>query len=221
MLAIGAARRADGTTIGITRIGNFSFETTGFLGLSAGSDGQLEVRGFPSWLTLPSYRGLSTGRRWHFFFAWVFVLNGLVYLLHSFATGHAQRDLIPARDQLKTIPHAISEHLRLRFPKGEEAKTYNVLQKLAYAGIIFGVLPMTILAGLTMSPALNAAFPFLLDIFGGRQSARTLHFIGASLIVLFVLVHVVMVFASGFWNNMKSMITGRYAIEPMDRTDER
>jgi thiosulfate reductase cytochrome b subunit len=220
VLALQAARQEDGTYTGVTRVGGIAFDTTGVLGLSRDEDGELEARGFPRWITLPSYRDLATGRRWHFFFAWVFVLNLLVYLFHSFASGHVARDLAPSKTELGHIGQSVWEHLRFRFPKGEEAKRYNVLQKLAYLVGIFLVLPVTILAGLTLSPGLDAAFPGLLDLFGGRQSARTIHFIGATLIVLFVLVHVFMVFVSGLWNNLRSMITGRYRIESPEAGDE-
>jgi thiosulfate reductase cytochrome b subunit len=212
ILSMRAVQRDDGSYAGITTIGSKSFDTTGVLGLS-GSGENLESRGFPAWITLPSYRDLATGRRWHFAFAWLFVLNGLAYLIYTIASGHARRDLAPTRGELEHIGASISEHVRFHFPKGEEAKRYNVLQKLAYLALIFGLLPLAILSGLTMSPALDAVFPFLLDLFGGRQSARTVHFLCASGIVLFVLVHVFMVLVSGVWNNLRSMITGRYAIE--------
>jgi thiosulfate reductase cytochrome b subunit len=212
VLSMRTVQRDDGSYAGLTTVGSWTFNTTGVLGLS-GSGGNLESRGFPSWITLPSYRDLATGRRWHFAFAWLFVLNGLAYLAYSLWSGHARRDLAPTRSELEHIGTSVSEHIRFRFPKGEEAKHYNVLQKLAYLAVIFGLLPLVVLSGLTMSPALDAAFPFLLDIFGGRQSARTVHFLCAIGIVLFVLVHVFMVFASGLWNNLRSMITGRYAIE--------
>jgi thiosulfate reductase cytochrome b subunit len=212
ILSMRAVQRDDGSYAGITTIGSHTFDTTGVLGLS-GSGENLESRGFPAWITLPSYRDLATGRRWHFAFAWLFVLNGLAYLIYTIASGHARRDLAPTRGELEHIGTSISEHIRFHFPKGEEAKRYNVLQKLAYLAVIFGLLPLAILSGLTMSPALDAVFPFLLDLFGGRQSARTVHFLCASGIVLFVLVHVFMVLVSGVWNNLRSMITGRYAIE--------
>jgi thiosulfate reductase cytochrome b subunit len=221
VLTIGAEGGADGALTGFTTVGGHKFDTTGFLGLSTGYDGEPERRAFPSWLTWPGYRDLATGRLWHFFFAWAFVLNGLAYLTHSFLTGHVRRDLAPTKPELKHIGASITEHLRFRFPKGEEARRYNVLQKLAYLGIIFAVLPVTILAGLTMSPALNAAFPFMLDVFGGRQSARTIHFIGATTIVLFVFVHVFMVLVSGLWNNLRSMITGWYVIEATEGRHDR
>jgi thiosulfate reductase cytochrome b subunit len=214
VLSMDAVQREDGSYAGVTTIGSTSFDTTGVLGLSRDASGELDARGFPSWITLPSYRDLATGRRWHFFFAWLFVLNGLAYLAYSFLSGHVRRDLAPSGDELRDVPRSLWEHLRLHFPKGEAAKRYNVLQKLAYLAVIFVLLPLTILSGLTMSPAMDAAFPFLLDFFGGRQSARTVHFLCATGIVLFVLVHVVMVLLSGVWNNLRSMITGRYAIEP-------
>jgi thiosulfate reductase cytochrome b subunit len=211
VFAMGAVRGADGAPLGVTQILSKTFDTTGLFGLSK-TGGETTARGFPSWITLPSYQDLATGRRWHFFFAWLFVINGLVYIAHSIATGH-WRQLVPTGAQIRHIGGAIREHLLLRFPKGEEAKSYNVLQKLAYFGVIVVLIPVLILAGLTMSPAMDAAFPWLLDIFGGRQSARTIHFVAGALILLFVLVHVLMVLLSGVWNNIRSMITGKYRIE--------
>lgn len=212
---------ADGDTLkGVTRIGALEIPTTGSLGASV-VDGELRARGFPAWITIPSYRDLAQGRRWHFFFAWLFVINGLVYLVYGFFAGHFRRDLAPSRDQLAPahIAHEIAEHARLRFPKGEEARRYNALQKLAYLGVVFVLLPVMVLTGLTMSPGMDAAVPWLVDLFGGRQSARSIHFIAASLTVLFVIVHLAMVLVSGVWNNLRSMITGRYAIEA-DRSVE-
>ncbi|UXN64829.1 cytochrome b/b6 domain-containing protein [Phyllobacterium sp. A18/5-2] len=212
-ISIGAFR--DGDTIkGVTRIGALAINTTGVLGASK-EDGELSPRAFPSWITIPSYQDLATGRRWHFFFAWFFVINGLVYLLYGSIAGHFRRDLVPTRDQLTPthLAHEISEHARLRFPKGEEARHYNSLQKLAYVGVIFILLPLMVLTGLTMSPGFNSIFPWLLDVFGGRQSARTIHFIAASLLVAFVIVHIAMVLVSGVWNNLRSMITGYYVLK--------
>jgi thiosulfate reductase cytochrome b subunit len=216
VLSMRAVEQPDGNYRGITTNGSAQFDTTGVLGLSRDASGEYENRGFPSWITLPSYRDLATGRRWHFFFAWLFVLNGLAYLIYAAWSGHVRRDLAPTRSQLRHIGQSIWEHVRFHFPKGEEAKSYNVLQKLAYLAVIFGLLPLVVLTGLTMSPALNAAFPFMLDVFGGRQSARTIHFLCATGITLFVVVHLVMVVATGTWNNIRSMITGRYVIEPVE-----
>jgi len=199
---------------GITTVGAQRFDTTGLFGWS-GKEGMREQRGFPAWATIPSWRDLAAGRRWHFFFAWLFVVNGLIYLAWSLVGGHLRKDLLPTRAQLspKHILHEIGTHARLKFPKGEEARRYNAIQKLTYLAVILVLLPAMLATGLSMSPGFNATLPWLTDLFGGRQSARTIHFISASLIVLFVLVHVVMVIVSGLWNNIRSMITGRYAIE--------
>lgn len=215
VLSMGAARTPEGETIGVTQILGKNFDTTGLFGLSKVSDDRYGARGFPSWATIPGYQDLASGRRWHFFFAWLFVINGLVYVACAIASGH-WRQLVPTGAQLRHIGATIHEHLLLRFPKGEEAKSYNVLQKLAYFGVIFVLVPILILAGLTMSPAMNAAFPWLLDIFGGRQSARTIHFVAAALILLFVFVHVLMVLLSGVFNNLRSMITGKYRIDDVE-----
>jgi thiosulfate reductase cytochrome b subunit len=200
---------------GQTKIGPILLNTTGLLGASTGPDGLLTVRGMPAWATLPSYQDLSTGRRWHFFFAWLFVINGLVYVIAGFVTRHFQRDLLPTRDEIKPrhLIQDIWDHARLKLPKGEAAKSYNVLQKLAYLAAILLLIAM-VLTGLTMSPGVNAAAPFLLDLFGGRQSARTLHFLSANLLVAFIVVHVAMVFLAGPINEIGSMITGRYRVPP-------
>jgi thiosulfate reductase cytochrome b subunit len=199
---------------GVLRLGPLSLETTGLLGASK-EDGALAARGFPSWLTIPSYQDLAAGRRWHFFFAWLFAINGAVYLVAGLVSRHFRRDLLPTRAELAPahLAHEVAEHARLRFPKGAAARRYNVLQKLSYMGVGFVLLPLMVLTGLTMSPGMDSAFHVLLDVFGGRPSARSLHFICASLLVAFVVVHIVMVLVSGVWNNLRSMVTGKYAIE--------
>ncbi|KAA1177274.1 hypothetical protein FP026_25635 [Rhizobium tropici] len=212
-LSIGTVQDGDSTR-GVLRVGSLSVATTGILGVSrVGSD--VTERGFPSWATIPSYQDLATGRRWHLFFAWLFVINGSIYLLYGFLGGHFRRDLAPSPDELSPshLKQEIADHARLHFPKGEKARHYNVLQKLSYLIVIFILLPLMLATGLTMSPSMDAGFPFLLDFFGGRQSARSIHFICAWSIVFFVLVHVAMVILSGLWNNMRSMITGRYRIK--------
>lgn len=199
---------------GYFQLGTLRFDTTGFLGASK-DEGIMMPRAFPAWLTLPAWQDLGAGRHWHFFFAWLFVINGLVYLLDSLWRGHFRRDLLPDRRELG-LRHLWQEtinHARLRFARGKEARHYNALQKITYLLVIVILLPVMVLTGLTMSPAIDAAFPFLLDLFGGRPSARTLHFITANLLLLFVVVHVLMVLVSGVWNNLRSMITGRYAIK--------
>jgi len=201
----------DGRDVGITRILGHDFHTTGVLGLSL-EDGSASERGFPSWITLPGQQWLSLGRRWHFFFAWVLVINGILYLAYSLRSGHLRRDLQPTRRDWRSFGKSIIDHLRFRHPVGEEARTYNVLQKLAYLAVIFVVLPFVILMGLGMSPRMDSLWPGWVDLVGGRQSARTLHFIGAAALVLFVGVHVFEVIVTGLWNNLRSMITGKYRI---------
>lgn len=215
-VAVGAGTRA-GQPVGVTQIGDAVFETTGVLGWS-GKPGLKENRAFPAWATLPSYRSLADGRRWHFAFAWLFVLNGLVYLLTNLANGHLRRDLAPSRDELRPrhLWREVLDHARLRFPKGADARRYNALQKLAYLAVILVVLPLMVLTGLAMSPGMNAAWPWLPELFGGRQSARTIHFLSASAVVLFVLVHVVMVLVSSPWNSLRAMVTGRFSIRGED-----
>ena len=213
VLSMGAVEDGNGLR-GVTTIFGYAIPTTGVLGLSGDAESGYENRGFPWWSTLPGRRDLAMGRRWHFFFAWLFLLNGLAYLLWSLGSGHLRRDLAPSRTDLAHIGTSIREHAQLRFSKGDEAKRYNVLQKLAYLGVALVLLPLMLLTGLGMSPGMDAAFPLLLDIFGGRQTARTIHFIAATGIVIFVVVHLVMVLLSGVWNNLRSMITGRYVVEP-------
>jgi thiosulfate reductase cytochrome b subunit len=212
---IGAEATDTAHPVGFVRAGKLKVTTTGVLGWSM-EMGQGEARAFPAWLTVPSFRDLASGRRWHFFWAWALVLNGLVYLGFGLARRHIQRDLLPTPAELKLshILHDIIEHARLRFPRGEAAKRYNVLQKLAYVGVIFLVLPVMVLSGLTMSPGFDSAAPWLLDLFGARQSARTIHFITANLVVAFIIVHLTMVLLAGPINEVRSMITGRYEIRP-------
>jgi len=214
-VSIGAVQRPNGEVEGVTQIGSAKFDTTGVLGWS-GKPGSRQPVAFPSWATVPSERDLADSRRWHFFFAWLFVLNGLVYWLVGLGGGHIVKDLAPTRRDLapRNLWHEIVTHAKLRFPKGEEARHYNVLQKGAYLAVVLILLPLMVLTGLTMSPGVDAGAPWLVVLFGGRQTARTIHFLTAFTLVGFVLLHVFMVVASGTWNNIRSMITGRYAIQP-------
>lgn len=212
ILSLYSETDSSGQMHGVTQIGSAHFDTTGVLGASK-EDGQWADRGFPSWATLPGPQWLAMGRLWHFFFAWFFGLNGLAFAAYAFWSGHF-RDLLPTTADLKHLGREIADHLRLRFPKGEAAKHYNALQKLAYFTVVFVLGPLVVLTGLTMSPTMDSAFHFLPWIFGGRQSARTIHFICAFSFLGFFIIHIVMVVLSGTWNNIRSMITGRYAIPP-------
>ena len=138
--------------------------------------------------------------------------TGWSYVAYGAASRHLARDLAPDRNDWRSIGRSIRDHLRFRHPTGEAAKRYNVLQKLAYLVVIFVLLPLIILMGIAMSPWMNSALPGWVDLFGGRQAARTLHFVAAWLLVAFVAIHVFEVIVSGLWNHLRSMITGRYRI---------
>jgi len=212
LLSLHAEVTSDQTPVGVAQVFGHNFPTTGVLGLSE-DNGRLVERGFPAWITIPSQQDLATGRVWHFFFVWIFVVNGLVYLGYTLITRHFWRDLLPTREQLRHVGASVLDHLRLRFPRGEEATRYNVLQKLTYLAVILVLLPLVVLTGLSMSPGIDAAIPWLPQLFGGRQSARTLHFVAAWVIVLFTVVHVLALILSSPWNGLRSMVTGRFVVK--------
>ena len=209
-LQIGATQ----ANTGFLRIGNLTVETTGLLGRWTDSDGQVRNRAFPSWATLPQGYNLAIARRWHLSFAWLFAVGVTAYLIRSLVNRHLQRDLVPTAEEVKPshVWADIKHHAKLQFPTGEAARRYNVLQKFAYLSVLILLIPGMILTGFTMSPGLDAALPWLLDLFGGRQSARSLHFIFAMGIVAFILVHLLMVVLAGPINEVRSMITGRYRL---------
>ena len=215
VLDIGA-RMSGQKIIGVTRVGSYEFDTTGFLGAFPTASGEVDNRAFPSWLTVPTTQWLAMARKWHFFFAWLFVINGLAYIAWAVFSRHLSRDLAPTRRDWRTIGRSIVDHVRFKHPSGDEAKRYNVLQKLAYLAVIFVLLPLIVLMGLGMSPWVNAIVPGWVDVVGGRQSARTIHFIVAWLLVGFVIIHVFEVIVSGLWNHLRSMITGRYRVPQGD-----
>jgi thiosulfate reductase cytochrome b subunit len=212
VLEIGARRGANGEPQGVTRVFGKEFDTTGWLGVIRGEDGQYTRSTFPHWMMLPGPQWLAMARSWHFFFAWVFLLNGLAFVAYTIASRHLSRDLAPTREEIRGIGASIRDHLRFKHPTGEAAKRYNVLQKLAYLAVIFFLLPLIVLMGLAMSPWLDALLTGWVDMVGGRQSARSIHFLVAWILVAFVFIHVFQVIVTGLWNNLRSMITGRYRI---------
>ena len=197
---------------GLTTLFGHEFDTTGYLGARVKADGRSDTNAFPLWLTIPGSYSLAQARDWHFFFAWLFVFNGALYLVYSFISGHVRRDLAPSADELRTIGSSIKDHVRFKHPTGVAATRYNVLQKLTYLIVIFVLLPLIVLMGMAMSPGLDALLTGWVDLFGGRQSARTIHFVVAWLLVAFVLIHVFEVIISGLFNHMRSMITGYYRV---------
>jgi Ni/Fe-hydrogenase b-type cytochrome subunit len=173
-------------------------------------------RPMPGWATIPSTYNLAAARRWHLAFAWLLVVGLILFLVTSLINRHARRDLAPSRDEVtpKHIWHSIREHARLHFPTGDAALRYNILQKLSYVIVIFVLLPLMVLTGLTMSPGMDAAWPWLVDLFGGRQTARSIHFVTAAALLGFIIVHLVMVVLAGPINEIRSMITGRFRVPP-------
>jgi len=205
----------DGARKGVTTVLGRPFDTTGLLGYS--SDMR---RGFPAWATLPGPQWLAMGRRWHLFFAWVFVVNGLIFGLYAVLSRHLTTDLFPWWNDLRGLGRSLLDHLLFRHPKGDEAKRYNVLQKIAYTGVIFGLGPLIVLTGLSMSPMVDAAFPILPALFGGRQAARTIHFVACFAFIGFVVVHLTMVAVTGLWNNLRSMLTGWFTITEQEGSQD-
>lgn len=203
---------------GFARLGPVKVNTTGVLGVWPAADGTIQHRAFPHWLTIPSSYSLAHARLWHLFFAWILAVGLAAYLLLSLINRHAQKDLAPTLDEVRPshIWQDIKDHARLRFPVGRAALRYNILQKLSYVAVLFVFLPLIILTGLTMSPQMDSGWSFLVQLFGGRQSARSIHFIVAWLLVGFFIVHVVMVVLAGPINELRSMITGRYRL-PKER----
>jgi thiosulfate reductase cytochrome b subunit len=157
---------------------------------------------------LPDQNGWS--RYLHFQSAWVAVLTGLLYVVCALFQGHFRQNLLPARADLswRGFSTVIARHLRLRRASDEDAWSYNVLQRLTYLLVIFGLFPLVIWTGLAMSPAFASAVPVAVTALGGQQSARTIHFFAAVFLLLFLLTHVVMVGLSGFRNRVQAMIAG-------------
>jgi thiosulfate reductase cytochrome b subunit len=204
----------DAGDTGFVELAGVRVETTGVLGIWTNPEGEVKRRAFPYWVTIPSGYDLQAARRWHFTFAWILAVALTLYMLRSLWNGHVRNDLHIRKSEwsLAHIWHDIKDHARLRFPTGAAAKDYNILQKFAYISVIFVMLPLIIMTGLTMSPAMNAAWPWLLDLFGGRQSARSIHFLCAFGLVGFFFVHMAMVVLAGPVNEVRSMITGRYRL---------
>ncbi len=206
LLSIGV-KEEDGDVRGYTVVFGHPIDTTGWLGLQYTDMGP-SARAFPSWITIPGFFWLAGGRRWHFFFGWLFVINGLLYFVYNLLNGHVRKYIFTPRAAAK-VPAMILYYLRLRrqSPQDEE---YNPLQKLAYTSVFLLLVPVVLLSGMAMSPQLNMAFNWLPAAFGGRQAARTIHFILAFGFILFTFGHVFMVLTTGVVNNMRSMLTGWY-----------
>lgn len=170
----------------------------------------LELPHWPGWATIPGSYNLALSRRWHLFFALILAFNLLIFMIVSLANKHFQRDLTIRRREIAPghLWHDIKEHLALRFHDPKDPAAFNVLQKISYAAVIFGLLPLIIFTGLSLSPGINASWPWLLDLFGGRASARSIHFLAMVGLLGFVVVHLALVILAGPIREVGSMITG-------------
>jgi thiosulfate reductase cytochrome b subunit len=203
VLSIEGMESMDGPE-GWLQIGSKRVFTTHVLGYGPNGEGSESIRAFPSWATIPAYQDLADGRRWHLFFAWVFVICALVYARWAFA-------LRPTLADLKALPAALKSHL---LPWRVKAQAHlNPMQKITYFGVVFVVAPIVILSGLALGPSVDAWAPWLPALFGGRQFARIWHFGGMIALILFFGIHIVMVALTGVWNNLRSMITGWLVVE--------
>ncbi|MGH7683860.1 MAG: cytochrome b/b6 domain-containing protein [Vulcanimicrobiaceae bacterium] len=210
LFSIAGGVASSGHPMGVTQLFAWRFITTGWLGYASDGEGGMTARAFPGWITFPGYQDLASGRRWHFFFAWIFVLAGVAYWI----SGGARRDigliLLRVADMPKLWPMT-QYYLRLRSEPPEYGK-YNPLQKLAYTLVLFVLAPLIVVTGLALSPGIDAVAHPLTAIFGGRQSARLWHFSLMLALLAFFGVHLVLVATTGIANNMRSMITGWYRL---------
>ena len=199
---------------GFLRVGELQVRTTGVLGRWTDDDGQPVNRAFPDWATLPSDYDLALSRRWHLLSAWLMGFGLLGYMLVSLANRHFRDDIFLRRAELRPahIWEDVKDHARLKFAVGDAALRYGVLQKLSYVAVIFLLIPLVIATGLTMSPGLNAAGPWMLDLFGGRQSARSIHFLCAAGLAGFIVQLTDPSTGTPIYNQIRGMITGRYRL---------
>jgi thiosulfate reductase cytochrome b subunit len=193
------------------RVGGRRWDVTGLMGVidNEGSDQYVLVAAPPA-----DFQFGGT-RIWHFMSAWILVTAWLAYAVYVAAGGRLARVLWPTREDRswRNLAYELRQHLLLKRARGQAAKRYNLLQKTSYLIVILVLMPTLILSGLTMSNSVTAVFPELFSLFGGRQSARSIHFIAAALLLGFVVIHLLQVLVAGFFNSMRSMLTGRYAIE--------
>jgi thiosulfate reductase cytochrome b subunit len=168
---------------------------------------------------LPDQNGWS--RSLHFQSAWLLVFAGLVYVVGGFLSGHFPKNLIPRRSDVswRAVSGIVAQHLSFKPPGIEEGWSYNVLQRITYLLVIFVLFPLVIWTGLAMSPAFDSAIPATVRLLGGRQSARTLHFLISIALVIFVTIHFVLVWRAGFVSRVRAMISGN-AIPPREGTHD-
>lgn len=194
----------------VLRVGGHTWNVTGAMGVSMAGGGYFMIYRSPRY-----FLKFGAARAYHFMAGWVFAVSWLAYVIYLLASRRLNRHLLPGSRQLsaRAVVQDVWDHLRLRRAQGEAAGHYNLLQKLAYLGVVFVLAPLAILSALTMSSAITARVPELFNLFGGRESARTVHAVSAGLMVAFVLIHVFQLFVAGFVTRVQSMITGRLRID--------
>jgi len=166
---------------------------------------------FPAWITIPSSYNLAISRRWHLFFALVLAFGLLAFLIASLVNRHVARlRLTRAEVSARHLAEDVRDHWNFRFHDPDDPGAYNSLQKWSYILVLFVMLPLMIFTGLALSPGMDAAWPWLLDLFGGRQSARSIHFVTCAALGGFVVIHLALVILAGAVNEVRSMITGRW-----------
>jgi len=202
VLSIYADAGAAGQPVGRLQVGSHVVTTTHVLGWTSDGFGGENSRAFPAWATIPAYRDLADGRRWHIFFAWVLIACALVY-------GYWALRLIPKGRELRELPSAVLRHMLPWRVKAESS--YNPLQKTAYFTVVFVLVPIAVISGLALGPSVDSWAPWLPALLGGRQFARIWHFAAMFAIIGFFVTHVAMVAATGLWNNLRAMITGWFS----------
>jgi len=171
-------------------------------------DAWLSVPRFPGWATIPSHYSLGAARDWHVLFAWIFAVSLLLFMLVALVNGHFRRDLVTRLREWRLRIFAAEIRQYLRFNFSHTGGKYGAMQKLTYAVTIFILLPLMIITGMAISPGMNASWPWLLDLFGGRQSARSIHFLCAFALCAFTLIHILLVLLTGPFGQMRAMILG-------------
>ena len=192
-------------------IGSHTLDVSGWMGSVLDFDGARYVQ---FWLPPESWH-FGAFRAWHFALAWVFLVGWLLYAIYLALSRRRQAGLMLRPDdlRLRRIGREFVDHLLLKRARGQAATRYNSFQKFAYLAVLFVLIPVQVATGLAMSNSIDAAFPFVVEIWGGHQSARTVHFLSASLITAFLLIHLFQLFVSGFFNQMRGMITGRFRVD--------
>ena len=214
IFSIDAHQDAAGKPVGTTTIFGRTFVTTHVLGYTDDGQGGESALAIPGALTLPAVQDLASGRTWHLFFAWMLTLSIVIYLIGAFLRKDLRELVLRPSDLPKLLPMQLY-YLQLRKEPPPHGK-YNPLQNVAYTVVLFGFTPLIIITGLALSPGIDAISGPLVWILGGRQFARTWNFTLMTILIAYFAIHMVLVFTTGPWNNVKSMINGWYRLKDHD-----